>query len=281
MRTSDGGRTWASTRRRSGLPPDERHLQRWRPGARVQRSRPRVLPRAALLLPATAARPRSRSTSRSTTARRGPRVVGRPSPRRTSTRRRATVDDALVQRQGVHRRSTTTPTSPHYGRLYVTYTRFHIAAMTAPATPARSSSSYTDTVPSQDPSLTVWTQHRRRARRSGRGRRGILGEPVLGPGRREERRARRRVRPGGVQHVARPRAAIPEVDERRRELPRQAVNVNKAGQWADNPNACDLIPNTAFRTPNTVALAYSPTTGHARRSSTRTTSAVRGTATSR
>jgi len=37
--------------------------------------------------------------------------------------------------------------------------------------------------------------------------------------------------------------------------------VNKPGQWADNPDASDLIPNTAFRTPNTVGLAYSATTG--------------------
>jgi hypothetical protein len=37
--------------------------------------------------------------------------------------------------------------------------------------------------------------------------------------------------------------------------------VNKPGQWKDNPNTADLIPNTAFRTPNTVSLAYSQKTG--------------------
>jgi len=40
-----------------------------------------------------------------------------------------------------------------------------------------------------------------------------------------------------------------------------AVKVNKAGQWADNPDLGDQIPNTHFRTPNTVALAYSGVTG--------------------
>src|SRR5204863_221691 len=40
-----------------------------------------------------------------------------------------------------------------------------------------------------------------------------------------------------------------------------SVNVNKPGQWADNPDASDLIPNTAFRTPNTIGLAYSAATG--------------------
>src|SRR5438445_92717 len=39
------------------------------------------------------------------------------------------------------------------------------------------------------------------------------------------------------------------------------VHVNKPGQWADNPNTSDLIPNTAFRTPNTISLAYSGATG--------------------
>ena len=37
--------------------------------------------------------------------------------------------------------------------------------------------------------------------------------------------------------------------------------MNKPGQWADNPDPSDLIPNTAFRAPNTVALAYSKPTG--------------------
>ena len=201
---------------RSGLPPDQRHLQRWRPGHRVQRSRPRVLPVAALLLPATAA---VRGPDLQVARQRrdvDPRVVGRPSPRRTTTRRRE-----RSTRTRSTTRSTSTidnnPSSPHYGRLYVTYTRFHIAddgsSDTCPIKLA-----YTDSVPSQDPSLAVWTPDERRARRSGRGRLGILGEPVLGPGRREEREARHRVHPRGVQHVARPRPAVPELDERRREL---------------------------------------------------------------
>ena len=50
-----------------------------------------------------------------------------------------------------------TPTSPHYGRLYVTYTRFHIKADgSSDSCPIQLS--YTDNVPSFDPSLAVW-QH--------------------------------------------------------------------------------------------------------------------------
>jgi len=48
-----------------------------------------------------------------------------------------------------------TPTSPHYGRIYVTYTKFHLQ-------PSGFSDycplqlSYTDTIPSANPALTTW-----------------------------------------------------------------------------------------------------------------------------
>src|SRR5205814_9088540 len=49
-----------------------------------------------------------------------------------------------------------TPTSPHYGRLYVTYTKFHIQPDgSSDSCPIRLS--YTDNVPSQNPSQTVWS----------------------------------------------------------------------------------------------------------------------------
>jgi hypothetical protein len=40
-----------------------------------------------------------------------------------------------------------------------------------------------------------------------------------------------------------------------------AVAVDKPGLWADNPDLSDLIPNTVFRTPNTVSMAWSSVTG--------------------
>src|SRR4029453_4346180 len=48
-----------------------------------------------------------------------------------------------------------TPTSPHYGRLYVTYTKFHIAADgSSDYCPIQLAS--TDTIPTANPSLTVF-----------------------------------------------------------------------------------------------------------------------------
>jgi hypothetical protein len=153
-----------------------------------------------------------------------------------------------------------TPTSPHYGRVYVTYTRFHTDP-TGLSDTCPIKLSYTDTIPSSDPSLAIWqhsdVQHDRRAT-------GGLGEsadqfsvPVVEPsgaldiayvleecntsidhGLRFQRSTN-----GGATFLAKP------------------VHVNKGSTWADNPNASDLIANTAFRAPNTVAMAMSPTSG--------------------
>jgi hypothetical protein len=153
-----------------------------------------------------------------------------------------------------------TPTSSHYGRLYVTYTRFHMRAN------GRSDScpielSYTDHVPSENPRQTIW-QHtevvRDRFDQNGVGSSAnqfsvpvvekngsldiayILEEcnTSLDHGLRFQKST-----DGGASFLPKP------------------VKVNKPGQWADNPNKDDLLPHTAFRAPNTVALAYSPDTG--------------------
>jgi hypothetical protein len=39
------------------------------------------------------------------------------------------------------------------------------------------------------------------------------------------------------------------------------VTINEAGEWRDNPDKADLLPNKKFRAPNTPSMAYSPTTG--------------------
>ena len=48
------------------------------------------------------------------------------------------------------------PLSNFYGRVYVTYTRFHIDD-TGSSDTCPIKLSYTDTIPSQDPSLAIWT----------------------------------------------------------------------------------------------------------------------------
>ncbi|HEX8135532.1 MAG TPA: hypothetical protein VF880_19140 [Actinomycetes bacterium] len=153
-----------------------------------------------------------------------------------------------------------TPTSPHYGRLYVTYTKFHL-------TPDGSSDycpiqlSYTDSVPTADPSQTVFNH-----------------TPVVpdAPG------------AGGVGESAN-QFSVPQVerdgtldigyileecntsidhgfrfqkstDGGASFLP-SPVHVDKPGQFVDNPDPGDLLPPTAFRAPNTLSLDYNAKTG--------------------
>jgi BNR repeat-like domain len=152
------------------------------------------------------------------------------------------------------------PRSPHYGRVYVTWTRFHIDATgfsdTCPIKLA-----YTDTIPSQDPSLTVWNHTD-----------VVADNPNdQGVGKSANQFSVPVVESQGTLDVA---YVLEEcntsIDHGLRFqkssdggatfLP-APVKVNKPGTWADNPDPADLIPNTAFRTPNTVSLAYSPVTG--------------------
>jgi hypothetical protein len=152
-----------------------------------------------------------------------------------------------------------TPTSPHYGRLYVSYTKFHIQ-------PDGSSDycpiqlSYTDNVPTFNPLLTVF-QHT-----------AVVPDD---PG------------AGGVGESAN-QFSVPEVEKNgaldigyvleecntsldhgmrfqkstnggASFLPAR-VNVDHS-QFVDNPNPDDLLPNTAFRAPNTISLDYNSKTG--------------------
>lgn len=153
-----------------------------------------------------------------------------------------------------------TPTSPHYGRLYVSYTRFHLDSTGASDTcPIKLA--YSDAIPSSDPSLATWQHsdviHDRRGSHGIGESANQFSVPVIEPsgavdiaymleecnssvdsGLRFQRSTN-----GGATFLAKP------------------VHVNKGSAWADNPNPNDLIANTVFRTPNTVAMAMSPTTG--------------------
>ena len=150
-----------------------------------------------------------------------------------------------------------TPSSPHYGRLYVTYTRFHFddtgASDTCPV-----KLSYTDDVPSIDPSKTVWTHSDVLPDRPGDQGVGESANQFSVPV----------VESNGTLDIA---YVLEEcntsidsglrfqqsVDGGQTFLS-TPVSVNHGGQWTDNPDASDLLPNTAFRAPNTVALAWSP-----------------------
>jgi hypothetical protein len=153
-----------------------------------------------------------------------------------------------------------TPTSPHYGRIYVSYTRFHIADDgSSDSCPIQLS--YTDNIPSQNPSQAVWSHTSVVP--------DDIGDDGIGPS--ANQFSTPVVEKSGALDIA---FVLEEcntsLDHGLRfqkstdggaSFLNKPVKVNKPGQWKDNPNLADLIPHTAFRTPNTVSLAYSPKTG--------------------
>ncbi len=168
--------------------------------------------------------------------------------------------DALVFNDKEYMAIDNTPTSPHFGRVYVTYTRFHLDSTGASDT-CPINLSYSDAIPSSDPSLATW-QHTA-VNPDRRGSHG-LGEsanqfsvPV--------------VEPSGALDIAYVLEECNSSLDHGLRFQRstnggatfltKAVHVNKGTTWVDNPNAADLIANTVFRTPNTIAMASSPTTG--------------------
>ncbi len=150
------------------------------------------------------------------------------------------------------------PQSPWYGRLYVSYTRFHIAADGSSDTcPIKLS--YTDRVPAQDPSLTLWQHTDLVPDDQSSGGLGFSANQFSVPV----------VEKSGALDVA---YALEECNtgldhglRLRRSTNGGASfgagsHVDKPGLWADNPGVADRIPHSKFRTPNTIALAYSPVT---------------------
>jgi hypothetical protein len=153
-----------------------------------------------------------------------------------------------------------TPGSPHYGRLYVTYTKFHIL-------PDGSSDycpiqlSYTDAIPTADPSQAVFTHTPVVPDAPGGGGVGESANQFSVP----------QVERDGTLDIG---YALEEcntsidhgfrfqksTDGGASFLP-SPVHVDKPGQFVDNPDPGDLLPPTAFRAPNTLSIDYSAKTG--------------------
>jgi hypothetical protein len=154
------------------------------------------------------------------------------------------------------------PGSPHYGRIYVTYTKFHIL-------PDGSSDycpiqlSYTDAVPTQNPALTTWSHTAVQPDAPGSGGVGSsanqFSDPVV------ERNGTLDV--GFVSENCNnsydPHLLFQKSTDGGQTFLSSAVQIDKAGQYADFQDADndDTIPPTNFRAPNTTSLAYSPRTG--------------------
>ncbi len=152
------------------------------------------------------------------------------------------------------------PASPYYGRLYVTWTKFHMK-------PSGFSDfctiqlAYTDDIPTTDPSQAVFEHTAVVPDAPNGGGRGLSADqfsvpvietsgaldiPYIEEGCNDSRDRKllfQKSTDGGSTFLAHP------------------VRVDKHGQWKDNKNVNDAMTNKPFDAANTVSLAYSPTTG--------------------
>jgi len=153
------------------------------------------------------------------------------------------------------------PTSPHYGRIYVTYTKFHIQDDGfSDYCPIQLS--YTDDIPTINPRLAVFQHVAVVPDNPGGDGKGPSADQFSVPV----------VEKSGALDIAYlSEACNTSVDYRL--LFQKSVNggvsflpnpvqVNKKGQWKDNSSKSDLLTGgKKFRAPNTVSLAWSPKTG--------------------
>jgi hypothetical protein len=155
-----------------------------------------------------------------------------------------------------------TPTSPHYGRLYVGYTKFHLLPNGfSDYCPLQLA--YTDTVNMANPSLTVFQHTAIQPNNPGGNGLGRSANQYFTP----------QVEPDGALDVAFMQEACNNsvdahvlfqrsTDGGQSFLP-HAVQVDKPGQYKDfiDPAKDDTLPPTAFRAPNTPSLAFDARTG--------------------
>ncbi len=154
------------------------------------------------------------------------------------------------------------PTSPHYGRVYVTYTKFHLK-------PNGSSDycpiqlSYTDVIPTFNPTQATWSHTPVQPDNPGGDGTGSsanqFSDPVV------EKNGTLDI--GFVSENCNdsfdPHLLFQKSTNGGQSFLPRAVQIDKAGQYADFRDAAkdDTLPPTHFRAPNTTSLAYSPRTG--------------------
>lgn len=147
------------------------------------------------------------------------------------------------------------PSSPHYGRLYVTYTKFHLMEDgSSDYCPIQLS--YTDGVDLVNPFRTVFTRVSVQPDDPGAG----------GVGRSANQFSVPVVEPNGTLDIGfvqeecnssrDPHLLFQRSTDGGRTFLRRAVQIDKPGQYQDNPDPRDQLPPTVFRAPNTVSLVY-------------------------
>jgi hypothetical protein len=152
------------------------------------------------------------------------------------------------------------PSSPYFGRLYVTWTKFHIK-------PSGFSDycpiqlAYTDDMPTHTPTDTVFEHTKVQPNNPNGGGRGRSANQFSVPV----------VEADGAVDIAFVEEDCNSSRDRKLLFQKsmdggdsfltEPVRVDDPGQWRDSKNADDVLPNKPFRAPNAVSLAYSPTTG--------------------
>lgn len=155
-----------------------------------------------------------------------------------------------------------TPTSPHYGRIYVTYTKFHLLADgSSDYCPLQLA--YTDTVPTFNPALTTFKHTAIQPDAPGAKGVGASANQFSFP----------QVEKSGALDIGfvsencndsyDPHLLFQKSTDGGDSFLAHAVQIDKPGQYRDLKNAArdDTLPPTSFRAPNTPSLAYSPRTG--------------------
>jgi len=152
--------------------------------------------------------------------------------------------------------------SPHYGRIYVTYTKFHIQPDGfSDYCPLQLS--YTDSIPTQNPALTSWAHTAIQPDNPGGDGTGSSANQFSDPV----------VESNGTLDIGfvsencndsiDPHLLFQRSTDGGQTFLANAVQIDKAGQYTDfdDGTGSDTIPPTHFRAPNTPSLAYSPRTG--------------------
>jgi hypothetical protein len=155
-----------------------------------------------------------------------------------------------------------TPSSPHYGRLYVGYTKFHmLPSGFSDYCPLQLS--YTDTFNAANPSLTTFQHTAIQPDNPGGNGTGTSSNQFFTPqvernGALDVAFMQEECNSSFDPHILFQRSA----DGGKSFLP-NAVQVDKPGQYMDFLDAAkdDILPPTQFRAPNTPSLAYNPVTG--------------------
>ena len=155
-----------------------------------------------------------------------------------------------------------TPTSPHYGRLYVGYTKFHmLPSGFSDYCPLQLS--YTDSVNMANPSLTTFQHTAIQPDNPGGNGTGDSANQYFTP----------QVERNGALDVAfmsencnnsiDPHILFQRSTDGGQSFLPNAVRVDKPGQYMDFIDAAkdDTLPPTSFRAPNTPSLAYDPANG--------------------